>query len=100
MDRHCSRQSGCEVRKRCSMKRLIRLGVSGVLAVLVLMGAWSLPWHRFLAGLSAPSSAPMAAPTVTLLETLQELVSLKINFSFVLVGEDEGYTGTWAICGD
>jgi Protein of unknown function (DUF4230) len=47
-----------------------------------------------------PSVVMSAGPTVTQLESLEQLVVKKIYISDVLVGVDEGFRGSWLIRGD
>jgi hypothetical protein len=47
-----------------------------------------------------PAAVMSAGPTVTQLESLEQLVIRKITVSDVLVGLDDGYRGSWLIRGD
>lgn len=72
-----------------------------ILVVAVLSAVSAVPllqWFGFFR--DAPTEFQSAGPTVTQLESLAELVPLRVHIADVLVAEGESYRGSWLVKGD
>lgn len=71
-----------------------------LLALMVLIGLLLVGFQAARSLIAPAVTAWSSGPTIERLESLSELVCLRVHVSDVLVGENDNYRGSWLIKGD